>query len=136
MDDSCDAEGEIADAGAKQVHFTQDRPEDRKRLHGDADPNRRDEFNLADAGEKLVRMRENRIAGQQSQSMGTADVPNGNGPECPFIATENTWVEMQTRYQTENDYGDSCKARKRGQRLGTDEHVKILGGNSAKNRGS
>jgi hypothetical protein len=67
IDDSGDAEGEMADASTKQVHFAQDRAQDWKRFHGDADPNRRDEFNWADAGKKLVGMpRQNRIADQQA----------------------------------------------------------------------
>ena len=64
---SGDAEGEMADASAKQLHFPQDRAQDWKRFHSDADPNRRDEFSWADAGKKLVGMpRQNPIAGEQA----------------------------------------------------------------------
>ena len=86
----------MANTGAEQAHFAQNRSENGERTHTDANPDRGDELDRGDAAQKLVWMsRQNPTAGQTTKGHRNGDIRHRHGPKRPFIAAENAGIEVQ-----------------------------------------
>ena len=101
--DPGDAEREMADAAAEQVHFAQHRAENRQRGDTRADAHRRGELRRADARCELLRVaRQDPVADQTAETGGHHHAGYGHNRRGAPVTAKCLGVEMQSGDQAEN----------------------------------